>query len=270
MACSNVHNIYDLPPELLVQITQYLSFQDHARLLPLGAGAPGLDEDNATQTITRQEVVRWAVEHGSVGTLKNVEEVEDMASFLGTTLTSSVASLELTLIHRAALGGHALFIDYLLQKGADVNASTENDLLPMHLAKTGEVVHLLADHGGRLDHDETASSGVSALVSSISRRCEASAVAAFLELGADPNQVDRDGRTIAEVTILHGNVDALRTLVDSGVDVNKPLPSGGSLLYMAIWIGARDHGAEMAKTMATMLLDRGASPNPEAQSFPPG
>ncbi|KAK8064199.1 ankyrin repeat-containing domain protein [Apiospora saccharicola] len=71
----------------------------------------------------------------------------------------------------------------------------------------------------------------------------------------------QDGKTVAEVAIAHANVDALRILVDSGVDVNKLLACGGSLLHMAIWLGARDHGAEVAKTMATMLPDRGASPN---------
>lgn len=207
--------------------------------------------------------MRWAVEHGLVGTLKNVDEVEDIASFLRTTLNSSseAGGLELSLIHQAALYGHAGVIDYLLQKGADVNASTATGLLPLHLAKTGEVVHLLAHHGGRLDHDEAAPSGVSALMSSISHQCEASAVTAFLALGADPNQVARDGATVAEVAIVHGNVDALRVLVDSGVDVNKALPSGGFLLYKAIWLGARVQSAEITKTMATMLLDRGASPN---------
>ncbi|KAK8012884.1 ankyrin repeat-containing domain protein [Apiospora marii] len=185
-----------------------------------------------------------------------------MASFLDTTLISDAASgLELMPIHQAALCGHASVVAYLLEKGADVNASTANGLTSMHLAKTGGVVHLLADHGGRLDQDETAASGVSNLISSISHQCEASAVAAFLELGADPNQVDQNGRTAAEVAIVHGNANALGALVDSGVDLNKPLPSGGFLLYKAIWLGARDHSTATAKTMATMLLDRGASPN---------
>ncbi|KAH8202523.1 hypothetical protein TruAng_003331 [Truncatella angustata] len=277
MSYSDVHSICDLPPELLLQVAQHLSFKDHARwlladrrhraclspilylrLLPLRTDASGSGGD-ASQ-ITRKDVVQWAVEHGRVCTLKNVDEFEDMASFFGTALTSSVAGLELTPIHQAALCGQASVIDYLLQKGADVNASTTNGLLPMHLAKTGEVVHLLADHGGRLYSDATPS-GVSALTSSISHQCEPSAVTAFVQLGADPNHVAQDGTTAAEVAIVQGSVDALGILLDSGVDANKALPSGGSLLYKAIWLGARDHGAEMAKTMATMLLDRGASPN---------
>lgn len=219
-----------------------------------------LGSDGDTTQITRKDVVRWAVEHGLVSTLKNVDQVEDIASFFGTTLTSGVAGLELTPIHQAALCGQVSVIDYLLQKGADVNASTSNSLLPMHFAKTGEVVNLLAHHGGRLDHDGTLS-GVSALISSISHQCEPSAVTAFLQLGVDPNHVAQDGTTAAEASIVQGNVGALGILLDSGVDVNKPLPSGGFLLYKAIWLGVRDHSTETAKTMATMLLDRGASPN---------
>ncbi|KAK6069824.1 ankyrin repeat protein [Seiridium cupressi] len=277
MTYSGVHNICDLPPELLLQVTQHLSFKEHARwllvdrrhrdcvspilylrLLPSTAGTSGSVGD-ATQ-ITRKDVVRWAVEHGLVCTLKHVDEVEDMASFFGTGLTSSAAGLDLTPIHQAALYGHTSVIDYLLQKGADVNASTTNGLLPMHLAKTGEVVHLLAAHGGRLDHDATPS-GVSALTSSISHQCAPSAVTAFLRFGVDPNHVAQDGTTAAEVAIVQGNVDALGILLHCGVDADKALPSGGFLLYKAIWLGARDHGAETARTMATMLLDRGASPN---------
>ncbi|KAI1860816.1 uncharacterized protein JN550_011278 [Neoarthrinium moseri] len=273
----DVHTICDLPPELLLQVAQHISFKDHARwlladrrhtsclcpilylrLLPSRTAASS-SGGNATQ-ITRQDVVWWAVEHGLVCTLENVDKVEDMASFFDTTLTSSAAGLELTPIHQAALCGHTPVIDYLLQKGANVNASTTNGFLPMHLARTGEVVHLLADRGGRLDHYVT-ESGMSALTSSISNKCEPSAVTAHLQLGADPNHVAQDGTTAAEIAIVQGYVDALRILLDFGVDANKPLPNGGSLLYRAIWLGGRDHNAEMATTMATMLLDRGASPN---------
>ncbi|KAH9883451.1 ankyrin repeat-containing domain protein [Xylariomycetidae sp. FL2044] len=272
------HTICVFPPELLLQVAQHLSFKDHARwvladrrhrncLSPIlylrlppsktDASDSGQDPDQ----ITRRDVVQWASEHGLVCTLKNVDEVEEIASFFDTTLTSSIAGLgRLTPIHLAALCGHASVIHYLLQKGADVNASTTDGLLPIHLANTGEVVRLLVDHGARVDRDATPS-GVSPLTSSISHKCEPSAVTAFLQLGADPNHVAQDGMTAAEVAIVHGNVDALSILLDSGVDANRPLPSGGFLLYKALWLGTRDHGAEKAKIMVTVLLDRGASPN---------
>lgn len=190
--------------------------------------------------------------------MKNIDEVNDLAPFLGATLTTTSDGIELTPTHQAALCGHAHVVDFLIQKGADINAKTSDGLLPMHLAKTGEVVHLLADYGG---WSSAIHSSTSVLTSSIAHQCEHSAVAAFLQLGADPNHVASDGLTAAEAAIINGNVDALGTLLDCGVDVNQDLATGGSLLYKAVWLGGRDHGADVAKAMATMLLDRGACPN---------
>lgn len=277
MECTDVPSICGLPPELLLQVVGHLSFRDHARwlradrkhwrclcsilylrLLPFGAGIPAAHGD-ATQ-VTQKDVVRWAIDRGLVSTLKNVNEVEDLAPFLGAVLASGASGHELTAIHQAALCGHTPVVAYLLEKGADVNARTADGLLPMHLAQTGEVVRLLAEHGGRLDRDG-ASAGVPALTSSISHGCTPDAVAAFLELGADPQYVARDGTTAAEAAIARGNVAALGMLLDAGVDAKKPLPSGCSLLYKAVWLGGRDHGAQTAQTMATMLLDRGVDPN---------
>lgn len=273
MSHSAARDICDLPTELLLRLTQYLSFDDHARwllidrrhqrrlsailylrLLPIGM------DTSASDQITRKDVLLWAIEHGKVGTLENIDEVEDISACLNSVVTTTAAGLELTPIHHASLCGHASVIDYLLQKGADVNASTTDGLLPMHLAKTGEVVHLLADHGGRLEHDTTPSA-VSALTISISHMCDPSAVTALVQLGADPNHVARDGTTAAGAAIIHGSAETLRILLNSGVDANSTLPSGEPLLYQAIYLGVGDHSVQVAHAMAAVLLDRGASPN---------
>ncbi|CAJ2500188.1 Uu.00g030410.m01.CDS01 [Anthostomella pinea] len=194
-------------------------------------------EGDATRR-TRKDVVQWAIDYGLVSTLENVDEVEDIASFFGTITTSSRADLELTPIHQAALCGHASVVNYLLKKGADVNAKTTNGLLPMHLARTGEVVQLLADHGGR---------SMMVPLHPASGRIQTISPKTAQRLPKAPSY------KATSTLLAYFSIPASVQISLFRVEVSYYTKPYG--------LGQRDHGAEVAKTMATMLMDRGASPN---------
>jgi ankyrin repeat protein/HEAT repeat protein len=108
----------------------------------------------------------------------------------------------------------------------------------------------------------------------------AKAVAAMLDRGADPNSVDRAGRTALHRAAQRDHLDVMRLLIDHGADVNVKDAAGASVLHEAasshesqaveilLQAGARPDGAALAqacwlgrsKTMK-LLLDAGATPD---------
>lgn len=257
MASTDTRGFCDLPPELLLQVARHISLRDHfrwlladrrhkSRLTPILylriRPVETAENDWIRVGIIRTGVALRAIQRGLVGTLKNFDEIGDLVPLLGTCLDFTQSGHKFQAIHQAALSGHAPVVAYMLERGADVNTRTAKGFLPMHFAKTGEVVHLLSAHGGWLDRDGTLA-GVPALTSSIFHGCRPSAVAAFLQLGADPHCVARGGQTAAEAAVERGNVESLGMLLDSDVEVRNPLPTGSSLLYKAVQFGGGIAGA---------------------------
>jgi len=192
-------------------------------------------------------VIGWAIEHGFVRTLEKVDQVERLESFINCLTVTTTGTygndgsselLELLPLHHASLFGQRRIIEYLVQKGANVNAVVAGGLLPIHFAKTQEVVQILVEHGSHLD----APRGITPLINSLSHQAEPSAVKAFFQLGADPNHVAHNGTTPAEMAVLRGNVNALETLLEAGADVIRPLPKGDFLIFKAIWSVTKNHG----------------------------
>lgn len=257
-------DICDLPPELILEVAKHISFKDHSRwllanrryekcltrilylrLLPLKL-LPTTDAQNEPirddTSFTRSAVVRWAVEHGFIRTLEKMDEVESLELSINRMTEKCTASydpsLELLPLHQASLYGHDHVVEYLLQKGAKVDAIVAGGLLPIHFAKTGEVVQILVAHGSRLD----AAGGITPLANSLSHGAKPSAVKTFLQLGADPNHVASTGTTAAEAAVIRNNVDALRILLEAGADVTRPLPDGSFLIFKAIWYITMEYG----------------------------
>jgi len=244
------YDICELPTELILEIVKHIKYKDHSSLLL----ANRRYEKCLTRILylrlsllTKRIVVGWAVKHGSVRTLDKVEDVESLESFINClTVTptgtcgneESSKPLELLPLHQASLYGQHRIIEYLVEKGANVNAVVAGGLLPIHFARTGEVVQVLVEHGSHLD----APGGITPLINSLSHQAEPSAVKAFFQLGADPNHVAQNGTTPAEMAVLRGNVNALETLLEAGADVTGPLPKGDFLIFKAIWSVTKNHG----------------------------
>ena len=194
----------------------------------------------------RNAVVEWAIEHGCIRSLEKLDEVNGLNPSINTmavtsTRTKSInsdESLKLLPLHLASLYGQAGIIDYLLLKGADINVPVAGGFLPIHFAKTGNVVQILYSNGSHLD----APNGITPLIKSLSYQIEPSAVKAFLHHGADLHHITKNGITPAEVAVMKGNIQALEILLEAGADVTRPLPEGGYLIYKAIWFFSKIHG----------------------------
>ncbi|KAH9904481.1 ankyrin repeat-containing domain protein [Xylariomycetidae sp. FL2044] len=297
-------NICNLPVELILMIASDLSMRDFTQLLLVDRAhqtklspilyakllppPPADDESHAAQDhFTTKDVLQWAIQNGSLGTLEKIDaarplqppllnrttyipmsidgysESEDHPGHLG---SSPVLSL-----HLASLCGQSAIVHYLLQKGALVNATVADGVRPIHLAKTGEVVQILVAAGSQLD----VARGRTPLLFSLSHHSDCTAVAAFLQSGVDANQAAEDGATPAQVAVDRGNVGALKVLLEAGVDASKSLSGGEHLLDRAVWFARMrfsndippDPYTATAVVMINLLLDHGASPNLGYESF---
>ncbi|KAM0806599.1 putative Ankyrin repeat-containing domain protein [Seiridium cardinale] len=283
-------DICEFPIELILEIARYTSFRDfsqlllanrryekclssvlYLKLLPLQPDSRLAEQGH----LNRKDLLGWAMEHGSLRTLQKVNESEALEPCIINQITfkppatpaddSPLGSHELLPLHLEALCGQPSIVRYLIQRGADVNATVAHGLLPVHFGKTGEVVQILIASGSRLD----IVNGTTPLLCSLMHHADSSAVAAFIQLGADPNQADSSGTTPAQVAVDQGNVDALKVLLEAGADIKQPLPGGENLIYRAVWLTRPDSPksdapspySEAAVIMIGMLLDHGASVN---------
>ncbi|KAI9148999.1 Chain A, Monoextended DARPin R12 [Paramyrothecium foliicola] len=217
------------------------------------------------EALTRKDVLRWATAHGSIPTLRKVDEAESLRPFLSsmtflTTRTEAAMGeqpLPLLLLHLASLAGHTDVVRFFLELGADVNATVAGFLLPIHFAKTADVVSTLLSHGSRIDN----TGGYTPLFFSLSWGADSSAARAFLDLGIDPNYINPFGLTASVAAIEAGNPDALQLLLEAGAEVNNTLVRGEHLIYYAIWSASRFSYNNVPIRMVRMLLDYGADAN---------
>ncbi len=129
--------------------------------------------------------VKYHLEHGS-----SVNEVDES---------------KYSLLHSAAAYGRPRIADYLLQKGAEVDARqqdiTPRNYTPLHLAaweNSTEVARLLLRHGG------------------------------------DPNARDEDGYTPLHLAARHNSAQAAEVLLQSGADVNAQNDEEDTPLAVAV------------------------------------
>jgi hypothetical protein len=258
----------DLPAELILKISKYLTLREHvnclltsrdyekqfstalyARLasLQLSTEMDGKEDQNEQnpkdrKSITRKHIMRWAIENGRISTLRKIDEIESLVPFINTMTFLTIKqirvydfALPLLALHLASLEGHHDILRFLLERGANVNAAVGQSRLPIHFAKTADVVNTLLSHGSHL----TCAEGYTPLIHSLLCGADSCAAFAFINAGCDPHYIAPDGTTAAVAAIEGGQIDALKALLDAGVPVGQPLARGEHLLYYAIWSAVR-------------------------------
>jgi len=172
-------------------------------------------------------------------------------------------------LHEAAMSGTSEIVEYLLSKGADVNARGYNKNTPLHVTDDAAIARVLIDHGADLDAlnavDETplqmaVSEENMALVNvlvaagskldfdSLVQLGRADEVAAMLE---KKPWLAKAPRTPLIVAASKGDLKMAELLLRYGADPDYADPdTGGTALYSAVQSGT----VQVAK----MLLDHGA------------
>ena len=279
-----------LPLELVIGIANHLPLRDHARLLcvsrryepslsralysrlisfQLTKDLPAERRKRAQNAkITRQQVVGWACERGSVSTLRKVDEAESLKPCLQSleysvrrpVVKRRVEDDEFPLypLHLASLHGRHEMVRFLLDRGAEVNASIEDGPLPIDLAKNALVVNILLQQGS---HHGTSEDAHVPLINSIRWGADASACRAFLALGADPSHVDQEGRSAILAAVEQCKVEIVTLLLEAGALLSHTWDEGATLLGFAVW-SARDLlDTDIPCRLVRLLLDNGADPN---------
>jgi len=129
----------------------------------------------------------------------------------------------LTLLHAAAAGGHTDVVEFLIAKGLEATATTEDDeTTPLYLAALS-------------GHKEVAE--------------------LLIANGADLNQENSNGATPLHVAAVNDHRPISELLIEAGAEVNaqKNNKWGETPLHYAIWAGHKD--------VATLLIARGANVN---------
>lgn len=124
-------------------------------------------------------------------------------------------------------------VDYLLQKGADLNAvnnERETALFRTLAAKDRPgLCNFLISKGTRIDTKNIY--GVTPLIVAADAG-NLKVVKTLIQNGADVQAVDNKGMSALMRATWTGNVDVVRTLLDHGVDVNAVTSGGASLAYL--------------------------------------
>lgn len=269
----------NLPPELRLEISSYLSWselalwiltnREHEKcispilynwLTPFDYGTPPDQPDDRSNFTRRCRILNWAASKGLVGTIEKVLASEDIGERINYPILKNgrgtrLGSFGMTPMHQAAVHGHANVIDYLVQRGASVNATVAGRLRPIHFAKNEAVVRALIRQGSPLHPNGIFS--ISPLAHSISIGAEPSAVECFIELGCDIKAHSLVGISPLEATLRAGNLHVLKVLLNAGLDVTQATSMVGPAIYRAIEL----HGEKqmrVATLMVCLLHQHGA------------
>jgi cytohesin len=163
-----------------------------------------------------------------------------------------------TPLHWPSFIGNENVVWLLLDKGADVNAKTNDGDTPLHLAcrnRNEDVVSLLlekgADVNAKLDHGDT-------LLHRACMKGNEAFVSLLLDRGADVNAKMDDGETPLHRACMKGNEAFVSLLLEKGADVNAKMDNGVTPLHEACMNRNIMYGNE---AVVSLLLEKGADVN---------
>jgi ankyrin repeat protein len=245
------------------------------RLLKAGANVSLANNYGATPMglaaeVGNAEIIKLLLDAGA-----NVESpnADGQTALLAVSRTGNVEAAKLLVDHGAKVdakerwGGqtplmwasarrHPAMMQYLISKGADVNASSIDRDYQRHVTAEGRPKSL--DSGG-----------FTPLLYAARENCMA-CVKVLIDSKADLNLPDPDGVSPLLVAIMNVNWDLAKQLIEAGADVNQWDMYGEAPLFTAIGIRNQLNGGHASidplnqtdgMSIVRLLLDRGANPN---------
>ena len=141
---------------------------------------------------------------------------------------------DFTALMWAVMGNNRQIIQYLVESGADINATGIAGYTAFHFSVTSGSIHM---YGGAINY----------IIPRYDQ--EVSTVELLLRLGADVNAKTKEGY-IALMLAKYGNKEIVKLLLDAGAEINAQDNYGATALLKAAW-----RGADKA---VKVLLDAGA------------
>ncbi|XP_066963610.1 protein fem-1 homolog A-like isoform X2 [Macrobrachium rosenbergii] len=114
----------------------------------------------------------------------------------------------------ATVGGHYDVAEYLVSKGADVNAATRSNSSPLSVACSHvrlDLIRLLVEHGANIERTDDL--GITCLMLAC-HNGNPEVVRYLVEIGADVNRQRIDGRTALHECANNGHLEAAKLLLD--------------------------------------------------------
>jgi len=155
-----------------------------------------------------------------------------------------------TALHMAVRRGQKDAAALLLEKGANVNAERKGKTTLDFAGKNEEIATLLREKGGKTGKEIKAAGSIfSAAQSGL-----VDAVKTHLAAGVDVNAKNKGGYTALHLAAKKGHVEVAKVLLEAKADIGLVSKSGKTALhYVAYYNGNLD--------LAKLLLDAGADPN---------
>ena len=155
-----------------------------------------------------------------------------------------------TALHMAVRRGQKEAVALLLEKGANVNAERKGKTPLEFAGKNEEIAALLREKGGKTGKEIKAAGSIfSAAQSGL-----VDAVKTHLAAGVDVNAKNKGGYTALHLASKKGHVEVAKVLLEAKADIAAASKSGKTALhYVANYNGNLD--------LAKLLLDAGADPN---------
>lgn len=153
-------------------------------------------------------------------------------------------------LHKALEAGHADIADYLLERGADVNAKAVDGITPLHIVQDASLAAHLIEKGARIEAEsETLGTPLNAAI--LSGLYEVAEV--LIAHGAEIDARDARRSTPLHHASGRGDLGSVRLLVSKGADVNAANEPGFRPLH---WAAGNGH-----LEVVTLLLENGAQAN---------
>jgi ankyrin repeat protein len=165
------------------------------------------------------------------GLVEKVKEMIDNGRDVNQPLSNGITPL-MVATHELRNGrrtrGAMRMVDMLLEKGADVNKVTALDLNVLHFAAATNNVHLIRK---------------------------------FIEKGADKNKTSNEGsgETPLNIAVRNGNMDAIKALIDGGVDINHVNDNGETAVFLVSRGFIFPLSPLLSAKILKLLIDSGAN-----------